>query len=196
MILFIHGFGSCGWGEKSLQLRRHFGVDQVLAPDLPFHPRDAIRQLEGLCRRYPIRALVGSSLGGFYATWLNRERSLPSVLINPVVRPQELPADFVGTHRRWCDDFAFEVSDSYMAALGKLQRDRLGQSETYLVMLQQGDEVLDYHDAASFYSDKTLLQIRGGNHRFEGFDGYLPVIDDWLKQHGARPHAKETETAT
>ncbi len=196
MILFIHGFGSCGWGEKSLQLRRYFGVDQVLAPDLPCHPRTAIQQLESICRRYPVRALVGSSLGGFYATWLNREHPLPSVLINPVVRPHELLADFVGTHQRWCDNFAFEVSDTHMAALDSLQRDRLAQDEAYLVMLQQGDEVLDYHDAVSFYSDKTLLQIRGGNHRFEGFDGYLSSIGSWLKQHGALPHAKETETAS
>ena len=59
MILFIHGFGSCGWGAKSLALRRHFGVTQVLAPDLPFHPQQAEKKIASLLRRYPVSAMFG-----------------------------------------------------------------------------------------------------------------------------------------
>jgi uncharacterized protein len=74
VILFVHGLGSCGWGEKSLALRRHLGLRRVLAPDLPFHPEAAMAHLADLCRRYPVRGLVGSSLGGFYATCQNARR--------------------------------------------------------------------------------------------------------------------------
>jgi predicted esterase YcpF (UPF0227 family) len=184
MILFIHGFGSCGWGGKSLALRRHFGVDEVIAPDLPVDPADAIAHLEGLVERYPVRALVGSSLGGFYATWLNRHATLPSVLINPAVRPYERLAAHVGRHRRWCDDLPFEIHGDFLDTLLALQRDDLGAAERYLVLLQTGDEVLDYRAAEAYYQGKTLRVIPGGSHRFDDFESELPGIAHWL---GMRP---------
>lgn len=185
MILFIHGFGSCGWGQKSLALRRHFGVDRLLAPDLPFHPQAAVARLRGILGHYPVRGLVGSSLGGFYATALNATAPLPSVLVNPVVRPHELLAGYLGPQRRWCDEAPFDVGPDDLEALARLGRDRLFAAERYLVLLQQGDEVLDWRDAATFYSGKEVLQIPGGSHRFEDFEQYLPRIAAWLAQQGA-----------
>jgi hypothetical protein len=188
LILFIHGFGSCGWGSKSLALRRHLGVAQVIAPDLPFHPREAIATLQRLIGRYPVRALVGSSLGGFYATWLNRGAGLPSVLINPVVHPHEKLASHLGAHRRWCDDMAFEIDNDWLDALQALQRPRLSDPERYLVLLQTADEVLDYREAAAYYRDKTLEVIQGGSHRFDDFATQLPRIAAWLAHDGPAPH--------
>lgn len=182
MILFIHGFGSCGWGEKSLQLRRYFGLEQVLAPDLPFHPEQAFDQLRGLIERYPVDALIGSSLGGFYATALNASDPLPAVLINPVVRPHELLSKHLGRQQRWCDGATFGVGEDYLQALTRLNRDRLGPEERYLVLLQEGDETLDYRQAAAFYRDKDVVQISGGSHRFEQLEQQLPRINTWLHQ--------------
>jgi len=193
VILFIHGFGSCGWGEKSLQLRRHFGLERVIAPDLPFLPEQAIARLQGLIRRYPIRALIGSSLGGFYATALNASDPLPTVLINPVVRPHELLTHYLGPQQRWCDGARFEVAQDYLETLIRLQREQLPADEHYLVLLQQGDETLDYQEAADFYCDKEVVQIAGGSHRFDHFERQLPRIDRWLSQH-SDPYAQETKT--
>lgn len=193
MILFIHGFGSCGWGEKSLQLRRHFGVERVLAPDLPFHPDRAMDTLRGLLRRHPVDALVGSSLGGFYATCLNAATRLPAVLINPVVRPHELLADHLGAQTRWCDGAAFDVGADFPPALARLQRKQLAADERYLVLLQQGDEVLDYRRAETFYAGKDVRTMPGGSHRFEGFAHHLPRIADWLRLSDKR-YDKEHQT--
>lgn len=193
MILFIHGFGSCGWGEKSLLLRRFFGVDQVIAPDLPFHPAAAIDHLHGLIRRYPIQALVGSSLGGFYATALNAVRPLPSVLINPVVRPQEHLADYLGVQQRWCDGAPFQVGPGFLDALSRLHREHIAAQESYLVLLQRGDEVLDYRQAAAYYHDKQVCEIAGGSHRFEHLDRQLPQIADWLSRE-ITDHVEATQT--
>lgn len=180
MILFIHGLGSCGWGGKSLALRRHFGVDRVIAPDLPFDPDEVIDKLNDLMERYPIAGLVGSSLGGFFATSLNRDKCLPCVLINPVVNPHQKLAEHAGWHQRWCDDMPFLVDSGYLETLRNLQRDRLGNTERYLVLLQTGDEVLDYREAADFYRRQTLDITAGGSHRFVGFDQYLSTIADWM----------------
>ncbi|MDJ0740407.1 MAG: YqiA/YcfP family alpha/beta fold hydrolase [Gammaproteobacteria bacterium] len=184
MILFVHGFGSCGWGAKSLLLRRHVGVDAMLAPDLPFTPQRALAHLRGLLARYPVRALVGSSLGGFYATCLNTgNRPLPTILINPVVAPHRLLAAHRGPQRRWCDDAPFSVDDAYVTALQQLYRPRLRDIEPYLVLLQQGDEVLDYRDAADYYRAKDLVVLPHGSHRFDGLEHQLARIDAWLAAH-------------
>ncbi len=187
MILFIHGFGSCGWGEKSLTLRRHFGIAELLAPDLPFHPQHAIDHLRDITDRYRIRALIGSSLGGFYATHLNATAPLPTVLINPAVWPQALRAEFAGPQRRWCDGAQYFVDDDYLAALDRLQRDRLSEAEAYLVLLQQGDEVLDYRVAESFYAGYDVITSPGGSHRFDDLTSRLPAITQWLQSKGAIP---------
>ncbi len=183
MILFIHGFGSCGWGEKSLLLRRHFGVDRVIAPDLPFQPDLAMMRLREVIGRHAVRALVGSSLGGFYATALNARDPLPTILINPVVRPHELLADYLGPQRRWCDDAPFDVGIGFLDQLRGLYRAGLAPDEAYLVLLQQGDEVLDFGDAAAYYRAKDVIEIPGGSHRFEHLDRWLPQISGWLAAH-------------
>jgi len=195
MILFIHGFGSCGWGEKSLILRRHFGIAELLAPDLPFHPQRAIDHLRSIIDRYPIRSLVGSSLGGFYATHLNATDPLPTLLINPAIWPQALRAEFAGPQRRWCDGAQFFVDADYLAALDRLQRDQLGPDESYLVLLQQGDEVLDYRAAANFYGEYDVIESAGGTHRFEDLASRLPLITEWLQSKGAVPLANSTATS-
>jgi len=193
MILFIHGFGSCGWGEKSLHLRRRFGLEQVLAPDLPFHPTAAIAHLKHLLDRYPVSALIGSSLGGFYATWLNAAGPLPTVLINPVVRPAELLSGYLGPQRRWCDGADFHVGAEYLQVLLGLERKRLAVDEHYLVLLQQGDETLDYRAAAHFYRTKDIVMFPDGSHRFDHFEQQLSRISDWLSQH-SEDHAQDTKT--
>ena len=187
MILYIHGFGSCGWGQKSLRLRRFFGTAEIIAPDLPFAPDAAIRHLQDLLHRYPVSALIGASLGGFYAAHLNTMQVLPSVLINPVVHPSELQAAFVGRHRRWCDDMPFEVDTLYLNALDTIHRQQPGDDEHYLVLLQQGDEVLDYREAEAFYSNHHVVSLAGGDHRFGNIDERLPLIADWLQQKDALP---------
>jgi predicted esterase YcpF (UPF0227 family) len=182
VILFIHGFGSCGWGAKSLALRRHFGVAELLAPDLPFHPQRAIDHLQGMLERYPIGALVGSSLGGFYATALNAIAPRPTVLINPVIEPHRLLADYLGPQRRWCDDAPFDVGSDSLASLTRLQRRQLAPGERYLVLLQKGDEVLDYRQAAEFYAGKDVVVLPGGSHRFEQLARQMPRIAGWLQR--------------
>ena len=176
MILFIHGFASCGLGQKSRCLINHFGQDQVLAPDLPFRPDEAITLLRALTEQHPVDLLVGSSLGGYYATWLNREQPIPTVLVNPAVRPVELLTGYLGPHTRWCDGAAFEFTEADAVQLSAMYRPELRRDERYLVLLQTGDEVLDYHQAVDYYRDHPLIIEQGGNHRFENLADYLPRI--------------------
>ncbi len=182
MILWIHGFRSCGLSDKSQALRAHFGADQVLTPDLPHRPAEAIALLEELLVRYPMRAIAGASLGGYYATWLLRRHDLPAVLVNPAVVPHLLLENWLGWHRD-CHGRPFEVTRDTLRALRALRRARPAAHERYLVLLATGDEVLDWRTAADYYADKELIVHPGGDHRFTDFPHYLPQIARWLADH-------------
>ena len=181
-ILFIHGFGSCGTGNKAETLRQHFGKDRLVTPDLPVSPSHCIDILQKLIMEHQILATVSSSLGSFYATWLNRQFKLPAVLINPAVNPANTLRPHVGTHKHWCSGETFELTHDHIDQLDRLARNRIDNDEQYLVLLQEQDEVLDYRDAVRFYQGQQIIIEAGGNHRFENLDEYLTMIDHFIQQ--------------
>jgi predicted esterase YcpF (UPF0227 family) len=173
-LLYIHGFGSCGTGNKSTALRNYFGDEVLIAPDLPYNPDEAVALLEDTIRSSGVSLLVGSSLGGFYATFLAERFGLQAVLINPSVHPYETLASYVGINRRFCDDAPFEWKSEYLDTLRRLVvAPRKGD---YLVLLQSGDEVLDYRIARRYYEKHRVVVEYGGNHRFENIEDYLCMI--------------------
>lgn len=177
MLLYIHGFGSCGRGNKIDCLRDHFGTDEVLSPDLLPDPEAAVELLEGLIAANPVDLLVGSSLGGYYAEWLNGQHRIPSVLINPSTQPYRTLASLVGPNRDWCSGKIFHWTSEYLEKLRRFRRPDPGQGERYLVLLQTSDEVLDYRLAAERYRGQEVVIEEGGNHRFENLAEYLPRIE-------------------
>lgn len=180
MILYIHGFASCGSNNKSRTLIAHYGAKQVLAPDLSHKPAIAIQQLEALLKQHHIELMFGSSLGGFYATYLNaRSQPIPAVLIHPVVAPLHLLDEILGQHQG-CQGH-FEITDTHIQQLIAYRRTALKTEEHYKVLLKTGDEVLDYQQAAEFYAEKDVVITQGGNHRFENLADYLADIDHWHK---------------
>jgi predicted esterase YcpF (UPF0227 family) len=177
MLLYIHGFGSCGNGEKSATLRAHFGDDEVLAPDLPPDPLAAIALLEDLIASQRVDLLVGSSLGGYYADWLNGRHLIPCVLINPATQPCRTLAPFIGPNRDWCRGEIFQWKAEYLDSLRRMYRPAPGEAERYLVLLQTGDEVLDYRLAERRYRNQEVVVEPGGSHRFENLAAHLPAIE-------------------
>jgi len=176
-LLYIHGFASCGRGQKSTALTDYFGQESVDAPDLPPSPTDAISLLEQMIQRNHYDLLVGSSLGGYYATWLAEKFGLKAVLINPSTLPYKTLAPYVGWQERFCDGEIFEFKTVYLEQLKLFQT--LPQKGQYLVLLQSEDEVLDYHKAKTFYHDHRVIVEYGGNHRFENIEDYLSMIGNF-----------------
>ena len=177
-LLFIHGFNSGPDGFKAVLLREHFreqGMEHRLhVPQLPIEPRAAMSRLEREIAGAGPVALVGSSLGGFYATWLAVHHDLPAVLINPVVQPWRLLADNV-------EEVAAATGESVSApdvenALRHYEVEDIPRPERMLVLLQTGDEVLDWRDAADFYADCSLYRQIGGSHGFDDFDAFIPLV--------------------
>ena len=180
-MLYLHGFGSCGEGNKSKALIKHFDKKMLLSPDLPYVPLDAIRYIRDIITKEDVGLVIGSSLGGFYATYLAEKFQLPAILLNPSVQPWETLAPYVGWQERFCDQQIFEFKSVYLEQLKtlKVTPDR----GKYLVLLQSGDEVLDYKVAKEYYKNHKIVVEYGGNHRFENIDDYLSMIENFRNQH-------------
>ncbi len=172
-ILYIHGLNSSPASTKASQLRKvaeHCGITQHLrVPALHHHPRLAIRQLQQAIDELGRPLLVGSSLGGYYATYLAEQHRLCAVLINPAVRPhclaanQEIMQTNNFTHKTWL------LTHDHVAALAELECTAPHDAERYQVWLQTADETLDYHQAETFYQGCRLDIQPGGDHSYQGF---------------------------
>lgn len=181
MLIYIHGFNSSARSFKAGLLRDRMvqlGLGAGYAcPELAHRPQQAIAQLEALITGSPraATALVGSSLGGFYATWLAEKYGLKAVLVNPAVRPYELLRDYVGPQKNIYTGAGYEFTAQHLDELRELEVATI-TPERYLLMVQTGDEVLDYRQAVAKYRGAQQIVIEGGDHGFSSFAAYLDTV--------------------
>ena len=176
--MYLHGFASCGEGNKSSELKKYFGEGNVLSPDLSPSPFDTITMVERLLRSEDIGLIIGSSLGGFYATYLAEKYQMRAVLLNPSTEPWKTLAPYVGWQQRFCDEEVFEFKSVYLEQLQTLEV--LPGKGKYLLLLQSDDEVLDYTKAQSLYNKHKVIVEYGGNHRFENIHDYMSMIENFI----------------
>jgi len=182
MLLYIHGFNSSAQSGKARELgdwldRRGLGETYV-CPDLPHRPRDAIRLLDDLIASgsAPVK-LIGSSLGGFYATWLAEKYDLKAVLVNPCVACHRKLAGFIGqTQKNWHSGEEYLFSAEHAAELDACAVAAITRPERYLLLAETGDAVLDYREAVSYYTGAQQVVLEGGDHGFSRFIEYIPAI--------------------
>lgn len=178
MLIYIHGFNSSARSYKArLFALRMAGIgrgDEFECPELPHRPGAAIELLEKRVRAaHPEHvALVGSSLGGFYATWLCERYNLRAVLINPAVRPYELLQQALGRQTNLYTGAQYDFSDAHLAQLRGREVTTI-TPDRYLLITRTGDEVLDYRDAVERYRGCEQIVIEGGDHGFGDFGDYL-----------------------
>jgi predicted esterase YcpF (UPF0227 family) len=182
MLIYIHGFNSSARSFKAALVRAHMVAQErgseFACPDLDPRPTRAIAQLEALLagEKSASVALIGSSLGGYYATYLAEQRGLRAALINPAVRPYEGLRAYLGPQRNLHTGMQYEFTEQHLAELRALETARISP-EHYLLLVTTGDEVLDYRMAAAKYNGCEQVVVEGGDHGFSGFADYLePVL--------------------
>ena len=181
MLIYIHGFNSSPASFKAKVLHDRLAAlgraHEFVAPALPHSPAAAACMLDALARRHSQAALVGSSLGGFYATWLAERFALRAVLVNPAVRPYDLLAGHVGRQKNFHSGEEYEFTLEHVAELRALEVDAI-DPRRYLLMVETGDEVLDYRQAVEKYRGARQLVIEGGDHGFGDFADHVePVLE-------------------
>jgi hypothetical protein len=183
MILYIHGFNSSSTSSKAQAVKHWLAArgrgHEWLCPDLPHRPAEAIAVLTGLVESAPTPPkVVGSSLGGFYATYLTSIFGLKAALINPAVHPALLLRPLLGSvQKNWYSDNTYTFSQAHLDELDALNQLTPAYPEKLLLMLENGDKTLDWRDAASYYRNAHQLIFQGGNHGFTRFGDVLELID-------------------
>lgn len=179
-LLYIHGLNSSPLSKKASQLStlmQTLGLDEHLrVPALHHHPRQAIAQLEASIAELGRPLLVGSSLGGYYATHLAERHGLKAVLINPAVMPHRLFDGYLGTQQNFYSGESWELTHDHVQALAELEVPAPQDPLRFQVWLQTGDETLDYRSAQSYYRACALRIQPGGDHSFQGFTEQLPAL--------------------
>jgi len=189
VIIYLHGFNSTPGSHKAQTLHAYMksrGIDHLYGcPALPHFPRDAISVIEAeLAKHSASRAtLIGSSLGGFYATYLAERHDCRAVLIQPAVSPHLGLQALLGPQQNLYSGERYELTRAHLEAWGSLVVEQV-DPERYLLLLETGDEVLDWREAALKYAGARTVIRDGGDHTLRSFPEHIPRI---LEFAGIRP---------
>jgi predicted esterase YcpF (UPF0227 family) len=179
MLIYIHGFNSAPSSFKARLVGERMRVlgreDEYFVPALPHRPAEAMAQLRDTVERNPGAALIGSSLGGFYATWLAEHYALRTVLVNPAVRPYELLSGYLGLQKNLYTGAEYELTAQHLDELKALEVAAI-TPQHYFLLTRTGDETLDYRLGVEKYRDARQWVIPGGDHGFGDFGNYLDAV--------------------
>ena len=183
MILYLHGFRSSPKSFKARVVQKALAdagrAHELICPQLPASPKEAMALSLLLAERHAPDnlAIIGSSLGGFYATWLAERLGVPAVLLNPSVNPLKNLEHHVGVTTAWHSDEPFEFRREYIDELAALRIEKITRPERYFLIAATGDEVLDYRDMVAHYAGAKQHVIEGSDHAISEFPQY---VDDVL----------------
>lgn len=178
MYLYLHGFGSSGEGEKAKRFREYF-QGEIIVPSLSYVPDlaiDTLKQIIECMLDHTTVTLIGSSLGGYYATYLAEHYGLKAVLINPSITPYETLGKKIGPAYNYYDESRFEWNDRHIAMLKRFDTPQITPLQ-YLVLLQSGDDLLDYREAQSKFEGGNLIIEEGGSHAYENIESKFEEIE-------------------
>lgn len=184
-LLYLHGFRSSPRSFKARVVQQRMEAagraDALICPQLPASPQAAMELVLKLVERYSDKgpdalAIVGSSLGGFYATWLAERFGCRAALINPAVDPLKDLDKHVGVTTAWHTGEPFEFKREYIDELAALKVDRITQPERYFLLAATGDEVLDYRDMVAHYDGAHQHVIDGSDHAVSEFEHYVDEV--------------------
>lgn len=179
MIVYLHGFNSAPSSHKAKALHRHLAArglgDRFACPALPHRPDEAISMADSLVGRENPGSvtLVGSSLGGYYATWLAEKHGCRAILIQPAVYPYVGLESYLGPQKNLYTGAEYELTREHLEEWRKLLVERV-DPERYLLLLETGDEVLDYREAVRKYEGARMVIREGGDHMLQSFPEHLP----------------------
>ena len=184
-IIYLHGFNSSSESKKSKILEYFLEGNKFInleSPNLETSPRKAICQIKKIIKESPDRvSLIGSSLGGLYATFLADAYSLKSVTINPVVKKHiSGMKGLVGIHKKFHTEEEYEFSTEDYSDLNKLGIDNLKEPLNHLSLIKMSDEVLDHKMTFEYFSKSYILSEKGGNHSYDDFFEKIPLILDHM----------------
>ncbi len=191
-ILYLHGFRSSPLSFKAQRtqqwLAQHAPAVGVECPQLPPSPDGAWRAVTAILQAWPKDgfAVIGSSLGGFYATVAAEAFGCPAVVLNPAIQPARDLARHIGEQAMFHDpQQRFFFRPEYVDELRTLQVAAITRPERYFAVIAKGDEVLDWREMHALYAQAAVRLLEGGDHALSDFDEHLPAVMAFLGMHAA-----------
>jgi predicted esterase YcpF (UPF0227 family) len=184
-IIYLHGFQSSTLSIKG-QFIQAFCQNQhhVHLPDLNMPPEQVLAHVSEMIECLDQVVLIGSSLGGFYATQLVAKHAVPAVLINPAMRPWQLFHDLFGAELPYVVNAQWTLDQTQLDQLEQMAVPFVQDADKILVLLQQDDEVLDYREAQRYYSNAAhqsmIMTEANGNHAMDNFADKIPMALQFL----------------
>lgn len=182
-LLYLHGFNSSPESYKAKLLHAYMHergmLEQLIVPEIPPVPVEAMAMLVTLFEENKKKgdvAVAGSSLGGFYSTYLAERFGCKAALINPAVRPHVLLKKYLGENTNYYTAENWMLDETHIEQFRQLDTISITQPERYLLMLQKGDETLDYRQALEKYKECPLVLEEEGDHSFAGFENHIKHI--------------------
>lgn len=181
MLLYLHGFNSAPASHKAQVTRREMEARglgaQFVCPKLPYTPREAIAVAEAEILRAGDQCvtIVGSSLGGFYATYLAHKYRLRAVLLNPAVHPHKRLERYIGPQQNIFTGEAYVLTGEHIEQWRELDIP-VTQPERLLLIVETGDEVLDYRLAVEKYAGAEQIVVDGGDHSLRSYPAHIDRI--------------------
>ena len=186
-LLYLHGFRSSPQSAKARRMAEWVRMQRPelhwWCPQLPPSPREAMTMVFERVATWPAAqtAVIGSSLGGFYATVVAERLGCPAVLLNPAVHPARDLEKYIGEQTNWHDPAErFFFRPEFVDELRALAPAALTRSQRYFAVIAQGDEVLDWREMSARCAGARIRLLEGGDHALSDFDAHLPEIVDFL----------------
>jgi uncharacterized protein len=187
-LLYLHGFRSSPQSFKAQRLQswlaRHRPEVRWWCPQLPPSPREAMDLLRQGTADWPApaSAVLGSSLGGFYATVVAEATGWPAVVMNPAVHPARDLAGYVGEVSAFhAPEQRFDFRAEYIDQLRAMTPGPITRPERYLAIIAKGDELLDWREMTARYPGVKLRLIEGSDHALSDYDEHQPQILQFLQ---------------
>jgi predicted esterase YcpF (UPF0227 family) len=182
-LLYLHGFRSSPRSTKAQLVRQRIEAQYpqvtLWCPQLPPSPREAMALVTQGIAGWPRKrmAVVGSSLGGFYATWVAEQTGCRAALLNPAVDPARDLAKYIGEQTSWHDpQERFFFRPEFVDELRALSVQAITHPERYFALIAKGDEVLDWREMTSRYPGTHLRLLEGSDHAISEFADYLDEV--------------------
>ncbi len=182
-LLYLHGFRSSPQSAKARcvaeWVRDSYPAITLWCPQLPHSPRAAAGLIQAGTAAWPqaSTAVMGSSLGGYYAAWLAQHKGCASVLLNPAVDPARDLAQYIGEQTQWHNpQESFYFAPEFVDELRVLDVRAQPLSAPQMAVIAKGDEVLDWREMAARYAQADITLLDGGDHALSDFEPHLPTI--------------------
>lgn len=186
-ILYLHGFRSSPASTKAritaAAVAERFPSAVWACPALPPSPKQAMEDVLHATAQWPrgTTAVIGSSLGGFYATWLAERWGCKAVLLNPAVRPARDLAKHLGEQTVWHDpDQRFVFEAAYVDELVAQEVAHITQPERYFAVIAKGDEVLDWQEMTRHFAGARIKLLPASDHALSDYDQHVAAVLDFL----------------